>query len=160
MEAVLNLVIFFVLLVLGLIVGGLLERKHYKSIRTREAQLRRVLVFNEKVIPPGAGGGPCVLVHGSVVISSDYFKTFAAFLRNLFGGNMKSFETLLDRGRREAILRMKAQAKAQGANAVFNVRFATSSMNQNQRKGGLFCCEVMAYGTAVRLPRKPAQPGP
>lgn len=151
MEFLFQLGFFFILLMLGLTVGTVLERRHYRSIHAREAQLRDILVFNEKTPPPTALAKPCILVHGSVVISSDYFKTIAAFLRNLVGGNMKTYETLLDRGRREAILRMKEQARAQGANAVFNVRFATSSINQNQRKGGLFCCEVMAYGTALQL---------
>lgn len=152
MEALIQLVFFFLLLLLGLTVGSLLERRHYRSIRQREAELRGVLVFNENTPPPAVLGQPCALVSGSVVISSDYFKTVAAFLRNLIGGNMRTNETLLDRGRREAILRMKQQARDQGANLVINVRFATSSMNQNQRRGGLFCCEVLAYGTALRLP--------
>jgi uncharacterized protein YbjQ (UPF0145 family) len=46
-------------------------------------------------------------VSGSVVVSVDYFKRFLAGLRTLVGGRVTSYETLLDRARREAILRCK-----------------------------------------------------
>ena len=54
------------------------------------------------------------LVTGECVISGDYFKNFVAGLKNLFGGRLTTFESVIDRGRREAILRMRE--KARGAN--------------------------------------------
>ena len=90
------------------------------------------------------------LVSGSVVIANDYFKSFVASMRNLFGGRMRSFETLLERGRREAIVRMLEEAQAGAANAVWNIRVETSTIQgkRQKRAGGI---ELIAYGTALRV---------
>jgi len=69
---------------------------------------------------------------------------------------LKSYESLLDRGRREAVLRLKQQASAKGAHMVMGVRFETSTLNQNQGNQ-IMCCEVLAYGTAFVMPKEQAQ---
>ena len=84
------------------------------------------------------------LVSGNVVVASDYFKSFLASLVNLLGGRVKSFETLLDRGRREALLRLKEQASQQQATAIFNVKYETVRVG-----GRVTTIEVLAYGTAL-----------
>ena len=89
------------------------------------------------------------LVHGNVVISSDYFKMFVASLRKLVGGRLRSYESLLDRGRREAVLRMKQQAQSLGANQVINVKFETSSISKGAQ-GNLGSIEVLVYGSAIK----------
>lgn len=155
MEFLLNLAFIVMLGLIGLVFGSLSERKHYRSIREREARLRHVLLFNEKKPPPTATGQPFHLVQGSVVVSSDYFKNMAAGLRSLFGGNLKNYESLLDRARREAVLRMKQQAHDRGAHLVVGVLFETSTLNQNGR-GQIVSCEVLAYGTAFVMPREAA----
>ena len=86
------------------------------------------------------------LVHGHVVISVDYFKQILAGLRNLFGGTIQAYETLLDRARREAVLRLKESCPT--ANEILNLRIETSSIS----KGGgdrIGSVEVLAYGTAI-----------
>jgi uncharacterized protein YbjQ (UPF0145 family) len=88
------------------------------------------------------------LVRGSVVISVDYFKRFLARLRMIFGGRIHTYESLLDRARREAILRMQEQARELGASMIFNMRFETSSISKG-RKDAVGTVEVLAYGTAV-----------
>ena len=87
---------------------------------------------------------------GSVVISADYFKIFASSLRNLVGGRVVVYESLLDRGRREAILRMKEQAIAWGGTQIYNVRLETSNIGSQAGGRGLAAIEVTAYGTAIR----------
>jgi len=87
------------------------------------------------------------LVAGSVVIATDYFKVFAAGLRGLFGGELRTYRSLMSRARREALVRMLEQAKQAGAQAVWNVRFETSTIEGKRRAGG---AEVLAYGTALR----------
>ena len=141
-----NLIIFLILLTVGYISGTLLERRHLSSIRLREQELSRLPTImlkrplNEKDIKEVR------LVGGSVVISIDYFKKVVASLVNLFGGNIATYETLVDRARREAILRMKGQAE--GASEIINIRIETSSISQNaNRHAG--AVEVLAYGTAV-----------
>jgi len=151
MEPIIRLIFFFVLLLTALIVGKTLERRHYRSIREREAQLKHIRVFAERRPPPNFSGQPFYLVSGAVVISSDYFKTFVAGIKGLFGGRLTTYETLLDRGRREAILRMKEQAAQYGAKAIYNVRLETSTLNQNKKKS-IICSEMLAYGTAFKSP--------
>lgn len=143
-----ELIIVAVLLTLGYIVGSGRERKHYQSIHRREAELKHILVFESRTPPDGASNSG-QLVQGNVVVSSDYFKMFVAGLRKLVGGRLTTFESLLDRGRREAILRLKQQAAEYGANMVFNVRFETSSVSQGAN-GTLGSIEVLAYGSAIR----------
>ena len=89
------------------------------------------------------------LFAGSVVISSDFFKTFIAGLLNLIGGEISTYESLLDRARREAMLRMEEAALAWGANQVVNVRIQTAELSANSGQG-VVAVEVIAYGTALR----------
>jgi len=143
-----EIAIVVVLLCLGYGFGSYREKKHYQSIYAREAELKNILVFDtaRSPAPESETGGQLVL--GNVVISSDYFKTFVAGLRMLVGGRLTSYESLLDRGRREAVLRMKAEARELGADSIFNVKFETSSIS----KGGndtLGSIEVLVYGTAL-----------
>ncbi|HBC56355.1 MAG TPA: YbjQ family protein, partial [Gammaproteobacteria bacterium] len=95
----------------------------------------------------------CALVKGNVVISLDYFKRFIAGLRMLFGGRLVAYEPLLDRARREAILRMKAQAKTKGCDMIINFRMETSRLaNDNQqRNNNTAGVEILVYGTAIKL---------
>ena len=67
-----------------------------------------------------------------------------AGFKNLVGGELKAYTELLQESRQEAQDRMVEQAKAMGANAVVNVRFATSSVAQG-------AAELFAYGTAVKV---------
>ncbi len=138
------------LLVIAYFVGHRIERRHYASIRQREQALQHILVFSSRRPPSNFTGQQ--LVQGSVVVSSDYFRRAMAWLRQIFGGSLTSYESLLDRARREAILRMKEQAERQGAQAIFNVRLDTSSLSQTDRGGGVQgTVEVLAYGTAGRM---------
>ena len=139
------------LLLLGLIVGRILEKRHYASIRHRENELAGVLVFSTRWPPEVMTPQRATLVAGSVVISSDHFKTFVAALRNIFGGHVRSYETLMERARREAVLRLKEDARRQGAKLVIGLRFETTQIAGR----GTPCMEVLAYGTAL----KPTTPG-
>ena len=82
------------------------------------------------------------LVQGSTVRSKHAGKDIVAGFKNLIGGELKSYTALLNESRSEAIDRMVEQARAAGANAVVNIRFATSNIAAG-------AAEVMAYGTAV-----------
>ena len=141
-------ILFLILLVLGFSVGSYVEKRHYKSIYQREQELQPVLVISSKHLPDSEVPPRTSMVRGSAVISVDYFKRFIASLRQLFGGRLGTYESLVDRSRREAILRMKAEAKAMGATAIFNVRIETSSVFKGG-KNSVGSIEVLAYGTAV-----------
>ena len=141
---------FLILLSVGYFIGNFLEKKHFKNIKQRERQTIHipVITYGAKQELPVANEAALFL--GSTVISADYFKTFASSLRNLVGGRMVAYESLLDRGRREAILRMKEQAIAWGATQVINVRLETSSIGKQTGGKGLVSIEVIAYGTGIK----------
>ena len=134
-------------------VGSAVERRHFRLLRAREVRSRSFPLATIREIPAGWQVEECALVTGSCVISLDYFKRFVAGLRLLFGGRLASYETLLDRARREAILRMKESAHAAGYRAVIGVRLETSQVAQATRQGGTAGVEVLAFGTALRLAR-------
>ncbi|MBO7380245.1 MAG: YbjQ family protein [Neisseriaceae bacterium] len=143
----LQIIIFLALLGLGFGIGKHLERKHFLSILQRERDLSHIVAFSAKR-PPDTFRNQ-FLVQGSVVVSSDYFKQFLSGWRLFFGGRLKSYETLLERARREAVLRMKAEAQAGNANAIFNVKLETSVISdQNSGGGAIGTVEILAYGTA------------
>ncbi|MFO1457414.1 MAG: heavy metal-binding domain-containing protein [Steroidobacteraceae bacterium] len=153
MELLFQLAVFVTLLVIGLVFGRASERRHFRQLQEREAQLRDVLVFAERTPPPDREFREAALVVGSVVIAEDYFKRIAAALRGLVGGRVTVYESLMDRGRREAILRMKEEARRRGATLVFNVRFETSSLSEDAGgRSPMFSAEFIAYGTAL-VPR-------
>lgn len=84
------------------------------------------------------------VVSGSTVRAKHIGRDFMAGLKNLVGGELSGYTELLRESRDEAIERMIQQAESQGANAVVNVRFSTSSIAQG-------AAELFAYGTAVRV---------
>ena len=92
--------------------GRSIERNHYRDIRRREVALRHLPAVTFRNPPKSWQARDSGLVLGSVVISVDHFKRFLAGLRMLVGGRVKSYETLLDRARREALLRLKEDAVA------------------------------------------------
>lgn len=145
-----ELLIFLVLMALGYFFGRAAEHKHYKSIIEREKKTLSLPVTTLKTLPPQAASCTTRLVTGNVVISIDFFKKFLASLRTLFGGRVTSYETLLDRARREAILRMKESAIADGANMIINVRIETASISKSSSgRESVGSVEVVAYGTAL-----------
>ncbi|OQX34770.1 MAG: hypothetical protein B0D96_08575 [Candidatus Sedimenticola endophacoides] len=142
-----ELIIFLVLLTLGYGFGRYAEKRHYRSLIEREQKLSSLPAVASR-FPPMRGAYRQVLVNGNVVISVDYFKRFLAVLRNLFGGRVTAYESLMDRARREAILRMKEQAEGMGARYVFNLKLETASISKG-RRDTVGSVEVLAYGTAL-----------
>jgi len=134
--------------ILGLAVGKMQEARHYHSLQDRQRRYAHITATNLRRLPAGVAPQEAQLCIGSVVIASDAFKNFAARLRNLVGGHIHSLETLLDRARREAILRMLEDADRLGARWVLNVRYETTVVG-GQRKRGVNGVEMIAYGTAI-----------
>ena len=84
------------------------------------------------------------IARGNTVRARNVGRDITQGLRNLAGGELKAYSTLLTQARDEAIARMERDAVAMGADAVVNVRMETSEVTQG-------ASEVIAYGTAVRL---------
>ncbi len=145
MSGILTVVI---LLLVGFIFGRMNERNHLARLLKDEAEYADILTVNLKTIDANDFTPGGVLVSGNVVVAVDYFKVIVAQLKTLIGGRLRSYETLIDRARREAIIRMKREARALGANAVYNVRLEYSNIGQQPgRAGGV---ELLAYGTALK----------
>ena len=144
-----DLVIIITCLVICYITGSTIEKNHFKDIKSREVALYKSLcVTYGKAFSRSPKIKNSFLVSSSVVIGCDYFKSFLAGLRNLFGGNVSAYESVLDRGRREAVLRMREYALAQKANAVINVKVETVMLDPLGTKQNPKVC-VTAYGTAI-----------
>jgi len=84
------------------------------------------------------------VVTGNTVRAKHVGRDIMAGLKNIVGGELKGYTELLHDSREEATARMVEQARSMGANAVVNVRYATSSVAQG-------AAELFAYGTAVRV---------
>ena len=152
-----QLIMIVVLATVGFVCGTIAEKKHYTSIKRRELKFRELPAVpiwlhhflsaqqQEAVVETR-------LVTGCVVVSQDYFKMILANLKNFVGGSVSSYESLMDRARREAILRMKEQAPM--ADAIVNVRLESVTMGKDEGDKKPICSiQVLAYGTAVTLQR-------
>ena len=144
-----DLIILITLIALGYFAGSRAEKKHYRSINKREEAFLYMPAVTVKNISNQGEIEQAKLVAGSVVISVDYFKRILAGLRAIVGGRVKSYETLLDRARREAVLRMKEQVRS--ADMIVNLRIETSSISKGRKQKSVGTVEALAYGTAIRL---------
>ncbi|HEY0491496.1 MAG TPA: heavy metal-binding domain-containing protein [Telluria sp.] len=150
-ELAITLAFWGVPIVLGYFFGRAAEAKHFRSIVQREESAVHLPTTSAKA-PIGTGDiERSELVHGSVVISIDYFKRALAALHTIIGGPVKSHESLLDRARREAVLRMKESCP--GAHEIVNLRLETCPIANNVA-GDIGSVEVLAYGTAVYFARQ------
>ncbi len=137
------------LLLLGLIVGGQRERHHFAQLDRRERGMQDILVTQVKTFPHHqAGERPPMMVIGEAVIATDYLKSFLASLRNFFGGEVRSYQTLMSRARREALLRAMAEARRAGFNALCNVRYQTADVGGSNAGRKVAMAAIIAVATA------------
>lgn len=134
------------LLVVAYCTGSYSEKKHLASIRIREAQAPRIPVLSTEKDIPAQGVRATRLVSGSTVVGVDYFRNMLGGLINLFGGRITIFESVLDRARREALLRMRQEAA--GASFIGCVRYETTFLNDSERGKSPPTVAIIAYGTA------------
>jgi len=103
-----------------------------------------MIVSNLELIPGRRIVAHYGIVQGSTVRAKHVGKDIFASLKNIVGGELKGYTELMQEARDEAVERMIAEARSMGANAVLNVRFATTSI-------AVGAAEILAYGSAVRL---------
>jgi uncharacterized protein YbjQ (UPF0145 family) len=149
-----QLLVTVLLLALGFGCGKAIERSHYRELARRERRQRKLPALTTRRVPADWRVEEALLLTGSVVISLDYWKRFAASIRQIFGGNVRSFETLFERARREALLRLKEAAAAKGCDAVIGVRLESAELaNQWANGKGTAGVELIAIGTGLRTKR-------
>ncbi|MHC4914578.1 MAG: YbjQ family protein [Planctomycetota bacterium] len=148
---------FFILL--GLVVGTAVERAHFRGLAERERELAHMLVTDVRSFPGGADpSAGAAMVVGQAVIATDYLKSFLASLKKLLGGELGSYLSLLDRARREAVLRMLEEARQGGYDAVCNLRLDTADIGgSGVASKGAVMVALIATGTAYR--RRAAESG-
>lgn len=143
--------LLFLLFLLGItyMTGSMIEKKHFDKIKQRERNLVTLptVTLGSKKWAPSVRVKKMEMVTGEVVISGDYFKNFIAGIKNIFGGRMTSMESVMDRARREATLKMRE--KAIGASVIVNTRYESVMLNHVHRSNSIPKCAVIAYGTAV-----------
>ena len=102
-----------------------------------------MLIVTTETIP-GKEFEPLGIVKGSTIQTVNALRDIGAGLKNIFGGELKKYNEMMDGARRIATDRMVEEAARLGADAIVCARYATSSVMQG-------AAEVMAYGTAVRF---------
>ena len=146
LQFLLMLASFTVPLALGWFIGGSVERSHIANLTARENVLRAAMVVTQTkqmLYPTINHGHPPTMLTAEVVIASDYLKTFLASFRRFFGGEIRSYQRMLDRARREATLRLIEEAQRRGYNAVNNVRLQPCEIG-----GPAAMAVIIASGTA------------
>lgn len=139
---IVQIVIFAILFSVGFGFGRYNERKHLQYLDEQEQRLAYIRVnnsrFNESTFPGH-------MISSNVVISHDYFKYAIANVQNMLGGRLTSYESVVERARREAIVRLKLEAEKMGADQIMGIRLSTTELGM---QGGMV--EVFAYGTAIQ----------
>ncbi|HDX5762657.1 YbjQ family protein [Acinetobacter baumannii] len=137
-----QLVIFLILFSIGWAFGRHIEQKHLNELLEKEQQFAHIRIDTNRFATSDQLGH---FISSNVVISHDYFKYVLASIKNILGGRLTSYESIVERARREAIVRLKQQAQSVGANHIMGVRLSTTELGM---QGGMV--EVFAYGTTVK----------
>ena len=142
------------LVVFGLIIGRTVEKRHIRRLDEFDAEHEDFLITQLKSFPMAVySDQPSSLVVAEVVIASDYLKSWFAQWRNLFGGEVRSFQTLQTRAKREAVLRMTQTAIDQGFNAMCNVRIESADVGGGTGGNKTPMAAVIATATAYHADR-------
>ena len=138
---VINLAIPLILIAVA--VGGrIAHQRRGSAIESRQRAVAHIQVAPVPTDPSGVVPRHGELVVGAVVVGADYIRQIVAGLRSLVGGEVASYNPVLEQARAESQLRMLEAAASRNAVAVVNVRFETSRIS-NQAS------EFLAYGTLV-----------
>lgn len=118
---------------LGVLFGRWNEKKHFRKLNEREQATRHILKTQLKTFPFHVDdpARPPKAFYGEVVIANDTLKKFFASFRKFFGGQILSYQNMLSRARREALLRLVEQVEAAGYNAVCNIRYESADVTGN-----------------------------
>jgi uncharacterized protein YbjQ (UPF0145 family) len=84
------------------------------------------------------------LVKGSTIQSKNIGRDITQAFKTLVGGELKAYNEMMNEARALATKRMVEDAKAMGAEAIVNIRYASATVMSG-------AAEVLAYGTAVRF---------
>ncbi|HAS74216.1 MAG TPA: hypothetical protein DCS67_08750 [Clostridiales bacterium UBA8960] len=101
-----------------------------------------MLLVNTPEIPGKKIVATIGIVKGSTIRAKHIGKDITSAFRHLIGGEMKEYSEMLNEARQIATKIMVDEAEKSGANAIINIRYASSSVMQG-------AAEMLVYGTAV-----------
>ena len=132
---------------IGWVIAWAWERRGLKKLAEREAFYSDVNVESSERRLEGEGfeSAQSDIIEGSMVLSHDYFRGFTIFLARIFGGQIRHYDRLFDRCRREAIVRLKENAAGQGMSRIVNLKIVPTAIKRN----GPATVEVVVYGTGI-----------
>ncbi|HMO14133.1 MAG TPA: heavy metal-binding domain-containing protein [Pirellulaceae bacterium] len=137
------------LLVAAFALGGYVDRKHLANLAERERLCQSIqLSQSQHFFSPHFGGSPPQIVTAETVVANNHFKRFLASWRKFFGGEIKSFHVLVERARRETLMRLVENAQQQGFNALCNVRLDSVDIGGNTTAQGMSCICILGTATA------------
>lgn len=145
-----EILVLLILIILWFFIWSYIEKKHFKSIQLRENELNSIYVLSKRDLKKFSSEWSELFVW-SVVVSTDFFKKFVAWIIWFFWWNLFVYESLLDRARREAILRLKQNIKDNWFNSIVNLRIETSSISKWKKNKFVWTVEVLAYWTWVLI---------
>ncbi len=152
-----QILIVLSLLALGFGFGTFAEKRHLRKLSERESRNRGFLITQLKSFPNSVPSATAPqLIVAEAVVASDYFKTFLAGLRGLFGGEVRSFHSLLARARREATQRIVEQAQELGYNAICNLRVETADIGGSTGRKKAAMVAILASATAYHQKSHPS----
>jgi uncharacterized protein YbjQ (UPF0145 family) len=150
-ELIIQLGIFLILIGFGLFLGSATERRHLRELDRREAENSDFLIAQTATFAePVSGDLAPMLIVGEAVIATDYLKSFLSGLRKIFGGELRSYQSLLTRARREALQRIVDQARQRGFNALCNLRYDSADVGGNTTAKRVATVAILASATAYR----------
>lgn len=132
---------------LGWYVAYRIEQRHLSRLAAREAELKDISITQTPAVPPELGAADSALLVASVVLSRGVFRTIFITIRKILGGRIPGYVMLVDRARREALVRLKEEAGGRGAKRIINLRLETTRISSS----GMPVVEVVAYGTALGI---------
>jgi len=133
-----------VIAAVGWTVAWMLERRHLKKLAAREAEVAHITALpTPHFDDPGTQDTDFLI--SSAAYCHDFFRSFVIFIRRMFGGHVSAYQRLLDRARREAMVRLKEEAAVRGVTTIYAVRLEENNLSRNFPR-----IEVMAYGTAYK----------
>jgi uncharacterized protein YbjQ (UPF0145 family) len=152
MEALFGLVSVSLLLVVGWYWGTRRAQFHLATLEARERELAHIFITNSKhfTSPSETPGRDPRMITTQLVWGVDRFQTFLAAFVQFFGGEVSSVGDVMARVRREAIVRMKAEAQAAGYNALANLRLDTAEIGDDPQRRQDLKIALLGSATAYR----------
>lgn len=135
-----------VLIGIAYLTGRLADAAHERALARDEALLPHQYLDSGDAVPENVTLHNSKLVTGKVVIAEDRFRNLLARLRIFVGGRLAAHEATVTRAKRDAILRLRTNAK--GASHIIGLRFESAELGRGM-------IEVIVSGTALYTDHRP-----